>query len=99
MTDPCSFCHATGFVGTSRCAECVGTGAAEQEWDAFLCVLVPKKTPVRYQAKDVPEDVPELKAFPVKVLVAKLNSMARRGLIGGGGTYDMRGDWHVDGRK
>lgn len=41
-------------------------------------------------------DVTELKVFPVKVLVAKLNSMARRKLIGGGGTYDMRGDWHVE---
>jgi hypothetical protein len=40
-------------------------------------------------------DVPELKAFPVKVLVAKLNSMARRGLIQGGGRHDQRGDWHV----
>lgn len=128
MNYPCSFCHATGFVGTSLCQECTGTGAAEQEWDAFLGVLVPKKTPVRYQAKDVPEDVilrelrkrpgkwhthwptpegravimptlgdvPELKRFPVKVLVAKLNSMARRKLIHGGGDYDMRGDWHVD---
>jgi hypothetical protein len=40
-------------------------------------------------------DVPELAKFPVKVLVAKLNSMARRKLISGGGTHDMRGDWHV----
>lgn len=40
--------------------------------------------------------MPTLAAFPLKVLVAKLNSMAKRGLINGGGTVDCRGDWHVD---
>jgi len=37
---------------------------------------------------------PSLRAFPPKVLLAKLRSMERRGLIEGCGC-GCRGDWHV----
>lgn len=38
---------------------------------------------------------PDLAAFPEKVLHAKLRSMARRGLIDGGGHVRSRGDWRL----
>ena len=44
----------------------------------------------------LPNISPELASFPEKVLFAKLKSMARRGLIGGGGSdHRCRGDWCV----
>lgn len=44
----------------------------------------------------IPDTCPQLAAFPLKVLHAKLESMAKRGLIGGGGHWESRGDWCVD---
>ena len=32
---------------------------------------------------------------PEKVLLSKLESMKRRGLVAGGGGRDSRGDWHI----
>lgn len=43
---------------------------------------------------NLPAALPELRAFPEKVLRAKLSSMARRRLVHGCGC-GCRGDWHV----
>jgi hypothetical protein len=44
----------------------------------------------------IPDASPELAAFPMKVLHAKLTAMRDRGLIRGGSHWGGRGDWYVD---
>jgi hypothetical protein len=45
----------------------------------------------------LPVHAPVLRAFPEKVLVAKLRAMVRMGLIDGCTCGRCRGDWHVVG--